>query len=73
MDSRIIQYYQLNALRAAKNKAPPLINTIEKKAVDVVMTKKHVTLMFNELNGTYYVKETVVGGRRPASRVVTIY
>ncbi len=73
MDSRIIQYYQLNALRSPKNKAPALINTIAKKAVNIVMTKEHTTLMFNELNGTYYVKETIVGGRKPSKRIITVY
>lgn len=70
MDNRIIQYYRLNALRDVKNRPLPLVDAIERRAVDVVFTKHHVKLMFNELNGVYYVNETVVGGAKKAKNTL---
>jgi hypothetical protein len=69
MDSRIVQYYRLNALRNVKNRPLPLVDMLERKAVDIAMSKSGVMLLYNDVNGLYYVKEDVIGGKQKKMRV----
>lgn len=59
MDERIVQFFRLEKIA---KKQLPMINLLDQRAVDVVVTGRQAELFYDRREKTYYVRENVIGG-----------
>lgn len=57
----IIEYYKLCSVVPKSEQLVPLVNHIERDIVSVIFTKKHVEGFLDDRDGTYHLREDVIG------------
>jgi len=58
---QIIEYYKLCSVVPKSEQLVPLVNHIERDIVNVIFTKKHVEGFLDDRDGTYHLREDVIG------------